>query len=147
MRIKVNANNIIDLVTYLQGYKEYVVTETDKSRKKHAYMIESMAKGKVAVDTSRLKTSIHTKHEGNSSLVGTNVKYARAREFGSKAYVIKPKKAKFLRFRGRDGNWVFVKKVNYPAGRGKKPYLIPSFEEITPKFSDDVERILFSYDK
>ena len=45
------------------------------------------------------------------------------------------------------GNWVFVKKVNYPAGRGKKPYLIPSFEEITPKFSDDVERILFSYDK
>lgn len=110
-------------------------------------MIEAMAKNKVAVDTSRLKNSIYTKHEKNSSIIGTNVVYARAREFGSKAYIIKPKKAQFLRFKGKDGNWVFVKKVHYPQGKGKKPYLIPSFEEITPKFKNDIERILSNYDK
>lgn len=147
MQIKVNVNNMKELVTYIRGYQEHVITNTDKSRKKHAYMIESKAKDEVAVDTSRLKTSINTKHEGNASFVGTNVAYARAREFGSKAYIIKPKKAKFLRFKGRDGNWVFVKKVNYPAGRGKKPYLIPAFEEVTPKFESDIERILSSYAK
>lgn len=145
MQIKVDVNDIKNLGVFIQGYREHVVTGVDKSRKKHAYMIEAMAKNKVAIDTSRLKNSIYTKHKGNTSLVCTNVVYARAREYGSRAYVIKPKKAKFLRFRGRDGKWVFVKKVNYPAGKGKKPYLIPSFEEITPKFADDVERILSDY--
>ena len=147
MQIKVNAGGITELISFIEGYKEHVITEVPKSRMKHAYMIERMAKGKVAVDSSRLKNSIVTKHEGNASLVGTNVVYARAREFGSRAYVITPKKAKFLRFKGRDGKWVFVKKVNYPAGRGKKPYLIPSFEEVTPKFENDIERILSSYAK
>lgn len=146
MQIKINVSNIRELTKYLRGYHEHVITETDKSRKKHAYMIERMAKGKVAVDSSRLKNSITTKHDGNASIIGTNVVYAMAREFGSRAYVITPKKAEFLRFKGRDGNWVFVKKVNYPAGKGKKPYLIPSFEEVTPKFTDDIERILSSYD-
>ena len=145
MQIKVNVNDIRNLVAFIEGYKDHVVTEVDKSRKKHAYMIEAMAKGKVAVDTSRLKNSIYTKHEGNASLVGTNVAYARAREYGSRAYVIKPKRAKFLRFRGRDGRWVFVKKVNYPAGKGKKPYLIPSLDEVSTKFANDIERILSNY--
>lgn len=145
MQININVGNIRELRAFVEGYTEHVVTETDKSRKKHAYMIERMAKGKVAVDSSRLKNSIVTSHEGNASLVGTNIVYARAREFGSRAYVIKPKKGKFLRFKGRDGNWVFVKQVNYPAGKGKKPFLIPSFEEITPKFENDIERTLSSY--
>lgn len=145
MQIKINVGNIAELKAYIEGYREHVVTEVPKSRKKHAYMIERMAKGKVAVDSSRLKNSITTKHEGNASSVGTNVIYARAREYGSRAYIIKPKKSKFLRFKGRDGNWVFVKQVNYPAGKGKKPYLIPSLEEVSPKFANDVERILSSY--
>ncbi len=147
MQIKIDTINLKELPGYIIGYHKHVVDNTTKSRKKHAYMIESKSKGKVAVKTSRLKSSINTKHKSKDSLVGTNVKYARAREFGSKAYVIKPKKAKFLRFKGKDGNWVFVKKVNYPAGKGKKPYLIPAFEEITPKFTNDIERILSSYDK
>lgn len=145
MQIKVNVSDIKSLIAFIQGYKDHVVTEVDKSRKKHAYMIEAMAKGKVAVDTSRLKNSIYTKHDGNASLIGTNVVYARAREYGSRAYIIRPRRAKFLRFRGRDGKWVFVKKVNYPAGKGKKPYLIPSLEEVSVKFADDVERILSDY--
>lgn len=147
MQIKVDSINLKELPGYVVGYHKHVVENTTESRKTHAYMIERTAKNKVAVKTSRLKTSINTKHKKKDSFVGTNVKYARAREFGSKAYVIKPKKAKFLRFKGKDGNWVFVKKVNYPAGKGKKPFLIPAFEEVTPKFTSDVERILSSYAK
>lgn len=147
MQVKVNAGNINQLASFVLGYHVHVVENTTRSREKHAYMIERVAKSKVAVDTSRLKSSINTKHKSKKSLIGTNVVYARAREFGSKSYVIKPKKAKFLKFKGKDGNWVFVKKANYPAGKGKKPYLIPAFEEVTPKFESDIERILSSYDK
>ena len=147
MQIDIAIGDLKSLPKFIIGYHNHVVEETDKSRKKHAYIIERMAKSKVAVDTSRLKSSINTQHKGNESIVGTNVVYARAREFGSKAYVIRPKKAKFLRFKGKDGNWVFVKQVNYPAGKGKKPFLIPSFEKVVPKFESDIERILSSYDK
>ena len=41
---------------------------------------------------------------------------------------------------------MFTKKVNYPAGKGKKPYLIPSLEKVSVKFTNDIERILSSYD-
>lgn len=78
MQIKINAGSLNELRAFVEGYTTHVVAETDKSRKKHAYMIEAMAKNKVAVDTSRLKNSIYTKHEGNASLVGTNVVYARS---------------------------------------------------------------------
>ena len=145
MQININAGDLNNLAIFLQGYEKHVVSGVDNSRKKHAYMIEAMAKGKVAVKAGHLRRSINTKHGGNYSLIGTNVVYARAREYGSRAYVIRPKRAKFLRFKGRDGKWVFTKKVNYPAGKGKKPYLIPSLEEVAPKFANDVERILSNY--
>ena len=145
MQININVKDLNNLAAFLEGYKEHVVSGVDNSRKKHAYMIEAMAKNKVAVKSGYLRNSINTKHGGNYSLIGTNVVYARAREYGSRAYVIRPKRAKFLRFKGRDGKWVFTKKVNYPAGKGKQPYLIPSLEEVSPKFANDVERILSNY--
>ena len=145
MQININLKDISNLTAFLQGYETHVVSSVDNSRKKHAYMIEAMAKGKVAVKSGHLRRSINTKHGGNYSLIGTNVVYARAREYGSRAYIIRPKRAKFLRFKGRDGKWVFTKKVNYPAGKGKNPYLIPSLEEVSPKFANDVERILSNY--
>ena len=146
MQININLKDISNLNAFLQGYEEHVVSGIDSSRKKHAYMIEVMAKGKVAVKSGYLRNSINTRHGGNYSLIGTNVVYARAREYGSRAYIIRPKKAKFLRFKGRNGKWVFTKKVNYPAGKGKKPYLIPSLEKVSVKFTNDIERILSSYD-
>lgn len=146
MQINIDLKDVKDLPIFLNKYKKHVVSNVDASRKKHAYMIEAMGKSKVAVKTSHLRRSINTRHGGNYSLIGTNVVYARAREYGSRFYIIKPKRAKFLRFRGRDGKWVFAKKVNYPAGKGKQPYLIPSLDEVSPKFANDVERILSSYD-
>lgn len=46
-------------------------------------------------------------------------KYAPAIDGGARPHVIRPKRRRFLRFRGRDGNWVFARKVNHP---GNKPY-------------------------
>ena len=112
MQININLKDISNLNAFLQGYEKHVVSGVDNSRKKHAYMIEAMAKGKVAVKSGYLRNSINTRHGGNYSLIGTNVVYARAREYGSRAYIIRPKRAKFLRFKGRDGKWVFTKKVN-----------------------------------
>ena len=49
MQININVNDLNNLAAFLQGYKTHVVSGVDNSRKKHAYMIEAMAKCKVAV--------------------------------------------------------------------------------------------------
>jgi phage gpG-like protein len=77
-------------------------------------------------DTGNLINSIHkspavvsdTHAEVN---VGTNVIYAAIHEFGG---VIKAKKAKALRFKTKDGNWVFTKSVTIPA----RPYMRPAVD-------------------
>jgi len=46
------------------------------------------------------------------ALIGTNKVYARQKEYGG---VISAKNKEYLRFKGEDGNWVFVKSVyQYP---------------------------------
>jgi hypothetical protein len=50
----------------------------------------------------------------------TNTKpYAAAIDTGARAHVIVPRKAKMLRFVGKDGRTVFARRVNHP---GNKPY-------------------------
>lgn len=73
--------------------------------------------------TGRLQKA--TKHRvvrtaGGKVLKLTNTrKYAASIDLGARPHVIRPRRRKFLRFRGRDGNWVFARKVNHP---GNKPY-------------------------
>ena len=45
MQINFNLKDISNLIAFLLGYEEHVVSGVDNSRKKHAYMIEAMAKG------------------------------------------------------------------------------------------------------
>lgn len=79
--------------------------------------------GQTLSDTGRLRSSIDYAATSNKVMVGSNVVYARIHQLGGE---IKPKKGKKLKFKGRDGNDVFVDKVNIPA----RPYLGVSSEDL-----------------
>ena len=67
--------------------------------------------------------------------------YAGAIDGGAKPHVIVPRKAKLLRFVGRDGRTVFTRRVNHP---GNKPYrfLYYATDAANRVFRADIERRL-----
>ena len=72
--------------------------------------------GKILSDTKRLERSIDSAATLDDVMVGSNLVYARIHQKGG---TIKPKKGKFLKFKGQDGQDVFVKEVSIP----KRAYL------------------------
>lgn len=79
-------------------------------------------------DTGRLKSSITRDFDRASAVVGTNVVYGPIHHFGG---VIKPKRAKALRFNGR-----FASQVTMPS----RPFLTLSDEDL-----DYIEQIGQNY--
>jgi hypothetical protein len=63
------------------------------------------------------------------ALVGTDVIYAKQREYGG---VIKAKNGEYLRFRTYDGKWVTTKQVNQPP----HPVWRPVFDNNKQKYGD-----------
>lgn len=80
-----------------------------------------MEGGQTLSDTGRLRRSFTYRASSRGFVVGTNVRYAATHQYGA---IIRPKRAKYLRFRlpggsrprkGGRGPWVQVKKVTIPA--------------------------------
>jgi HK97 gp10 family phage protein len=77
--------------------------------------------------TGALSRSIHAQPV-DGSFTGRNLTvdvvadtpYARFVEDGTRAHEIRARNARTLKFRGRDGRWVFRRRVQHP---GTKPYL------------------------
>lgn len=69
--------------------------------------------GKTLMDTRvHLYNSFHVRAERDRVAVASNWEFAHVHQLGA---VIRPKRAKALRFRLADGRWVFTKKVTIPA--------------------------------
>ena len=74
--------------------------------------------------TGRLSSSLRKWFAGNEKVyVGTNVKYAAIHEYGG---VIRPRRAQYLRWKDRDGQWHMARKVRIPA----RPYLKTSIRDL-----------------
>lgn len=100
--------------------------------------VKTKLSGKVLnVQTGTLRRSIGRKISqfGNqiTGFIGTNLKYGRIHEFGGE---IKIKKAKWLRFKTRDGKWHSVKKVTMP----ERSYLRSTLREKESQVLDIVQR-------
>lgn len=84
----------------------------------------------IGVDAEHSTT--HHRTKGKQSFLrfgsGEVAMIAAIIEFGHG--IIYPKKGKFLRWKGKDGKWVFVKSVPAQAPR---PFLIPAFERYAPE--------------
>jgi hypothetical protein len=64
-----------------------------------------------------------TKHKvirnGRVLVLSNSKKYAASIDRGARPHIITPKNGRYLRFRGRGGNWVFARRVKHP---GNRPY-------------------------
>jgi hypothetical protein len=95
-----------------------------------AKLVETAAKEKVRVKTSRLKGSIHTVDatpESLSAKVVADTVYAAAIEGGAVPHVIVPVNATVLHF-VMDDEDVFAQSVNHP-GNPPFPFMKPSLDE------------------
>ena len=79
--------------------------------------------GQTLVDTGALRNSIDYATSPGKVVVGTNKEYARIHQFGG---TIKPKKGKFLKFKGQNGKDVFVEEVTLPP----RPFIGVSREDL-----------------
>lgn len=112
--------------------------EEDPTGKKWKPSARAAAEGGKTLDKEgHLKDSIDYHATSSKVMVGSNLPYARIHQLGG---TIQPKKGKFLKFRGLDGENVFVKEVTIPA----RPYLGISDddrEEIIATMTDFLEGV------
>jgi hypothetical protein len=90
--------------------------------------VQNEARRRVPVKSGRLRSSIVSRAEGSGRsvgyVIGTNVVYARAIEYGLDEFDIFPKNKKALYWKGAAHP---VKKVHHP-GIKAQPYLRPAIE-------------------
>ncbi len=79
--------------------------------------------GQTLTNVGTLRKSIDKIATPDKVMVGSNLPYARIHQKGG---TIKPKKGKYLKFKGLDGEDVFVKEAKIPA----RPYLGVSAEDM-----------------
>ena len=141
MRIKLNLSETAKIL--LRKMPDLIIPSIYKGMKEAMLLAERTAKGTYLSGkalqrrTGRLRGSItqDVKIEGNKVVgtIGTDVVYGRIHELGG---VIKPKKAKLLRFRIPGVGWRSAKEVIMPA----RPFLRPSLDDNM----SDITRILSS---
>lgn len=95
--------------------------------------VQNEARRRAPVDTGRLRSSIVSRTEGGGRqvgyVVGSNVNYAAAVEYGTAPHVIKPRYKQALYWPGAAHP---VAQVNHP-GTKAQPFLRPAIE-LTPIF-------------
>lgn len=131
-RLAAQRRNLLNAVgeTLVSGTLERFENEEDPEGKKWE---PSGRGGKTLQKTGELRSSIDYAVTQDGVLVGSNKKYARIHQEGG---TIRPKKGKYLKFKGRDGKDVFVKEVTIPA----RPYL-----GISKADREEVEAVIADY--
>ena len=95
------------------------------------YLLEAEIVKKCPVDNGFLRNSI------NFEITGEGIKISMADygvyvEYGTAPHIIRPKTAKALAFKGKNGKTVFAKQVNHP-GTNPQPFIRPALFKL-PQF-------------
>jgi phage gpG-like protein len=126
----------------IDKYSSKAYSGAREAVRKSTLNIEKYAKSNLtkngSVDTGLLRNSINSNIDSLRGTVSTNTKYAKIVEEGSKPHIIKPKKKKFLYWKGASHP---VKEVKHPGSKAK-PYMIPAFEKEIPNFIKELSNAL-----
>lgn len=106
-------------VEHVQRFPEFK-PHTGNLQKKTSYRVVRLASGRL------LK-------------LDNSAKYADAIDQGARPHTIVPRRAKFLRFIGRDGKTVFARRVNHPGNRAYK-FMFFAYDAADRVFRHDIER-------
>lgn len=131
MRIGASASTRINTRSYERGLRRALGGMSDDVKRavnRTRIDVQNEARRRAPVDTGRLRSSIVSRAEGSGRtvgyVVGTNVNYAAAVEYGTAPHVIKPKNKKALFWPGARHP---VGKVNHP-GTKATPFMRPAVE-------------------
>ena len=135
-RLRAEVSTTINTRQYERGLRRWFGRMSDDVKQavdRTRIDVQNEARRRAPVDTGRLRSSIVSRAEGSGRslgyMVGTNVNYAAAVEYGTSPHVIKPTTKKALYWPGAAHP---VAQVNHP-GTAAKPFLRPAIE-MTPIF-------------
>lgn len=136
MRGGASSSVTINTREYERGLRRYFGRMSDdvaQAVNRTRIAVQNEARRRAPVDTGRLRSSIVSRTEGGGRslgyVIGSNVSYAAAVEYGTAPHVIKPKHKKALFWPGATHP---VAQVNHPGTRAQ-PFLRPAIE-LTPIF-------------
>jgi HK97 gp10 family phage protein len=136
IRLGTSVSAPIDTRRYERGLRRFFGGMSDDVKRaveRTRIDVQNEARRRAPVDTGRLRSSIVSRAEGSGRtvgyVVGTNVNYAAAVEYGTAPHVIKPKYKQALYWPGAAHP---VAQVNHPGTRAQ-PFLRPAIE-LTPIF-------------
>lgn len=140
MNIDVDLAGLNKAIQKIKSWETEKVKQVKDTINESALNVQKGARRRVRVATGRLRASITIEpfNGGFAMAVGTNVKYAKAVEFGSPARVIRAKRKKALYWPGASHP---VKQVKLPA-QPAKPFLFPAWEEEKPKLIQALKEAL-----
>ncbi|MFD8667079.1 HK97 gp10 family phage protein [Streptomyces microflavus] len=131
MRFNASASATINARQYERGLRRVLGGMSDDVKRaveRTRIDVQNEARRRAPVDTGRLRSSIVSRAEGAGRslgyVVGTNVNYAAAVEYGTAPHVIVPKNGKALYWPGARHP---VARVNHPGTRAQ-PFLRPAIE-------------------
>lgn len=113
----------------------------DAALQKTALQVERSAKQKAPVDTGTLRASITNRPIDDGYVVGTNVEYAAAVEFGTRPHVITPNQADALAFEGQAGELIFRQRVEHP-GTEAQPFLRPALRDHESDLTENIDEAI-----
>ena len=137
--IKIDSSALNKFSVEVGKLSDEIKDDVRKVVKNSAFNIERNAKSSVSVKTGYLKRSISTKMGDMEATIHTsNLKYAPAVEFGTRAHIIRAKNKKALYWKGATHP---VKQVKHPGSKAK-PYLIPAFEKEKDQFLEKLKEVI-----
>ena len=141
--IKINTDEIDKFAVELTELSEKSRDNVQKAIKKSAFNIEAKAKNNLkanrSVVTRHLTRNVATQMGDLEATIHTsNLKYAPAVEFGTRAHIIRAKNKKALYWKGATHP---VKQVNHPGSKAK-PFLIPAFEKEKDQFLEKLKEVI-----
>lgn len=140
--IEVDVSQLNKFAVEVKGMKKFASQDTATVIRNTAFKVQRGAMSNLAkngsVKTGHLRASIDVKANLFEATIRANTKYAMGVEEGTRAHIIRPKKGKFLFWKGASHP---VKMVKHPGSKAK-PYLVPSFEKETQNIIKDLEKLI-----
>lgn len=142
MKVTIQVDGREEVLGTLSRFSYLAIGEVKAAVRDTAMIIVREAKKLARVRTGRMRSSIGASFENNglAAIIGPSVDYAIDVEKGTQPHIIRPKRAKALRF-SVGGEVRFANHVHHPGTKGS-PFMYPAWELGIAQFRPRVQAAL-----